>query len=397
MQFIHQLFAVGFLFRVNFRWALFLFWPMVLFGESAFPLWDSEVPFPESIEAIAPIDGVRYVNVFRSTPKWRFLHQSGIGFHNGVLFVGWVHAGRDEAEPDQVINGRRSFDGGRTWTDLEAIAPALDGAFRWEYCSFLPLNGRMWAITTRARDSWHFRDPVMELFRFDEAEENWIYHGPVLKDFIATDKPRRLANGNWLMAGWFVESYPEKPSHYRENTMVNRVAISDGDDLTTWRIREVPHGNGLVFPFISPIVDGSHVTGIFRNSQATWALVTHSTDNGETWTEAGKSNLPMTAVKPFGGILSDGRRYLVSCTPVSEGDHSREALTIAFSQPGKPALGRILKISRGRPYSLRYEGKGKRPQWSYPKAVEHEGHLYVIYTVNKEDAEMAVIPLEALR
>jgi hypothetical protein len=361
------------------------------------PLWSPDVPFPASVEAIEPVPYARYSTVYRATDETRFLHQSGIGFHNGTLFVGWVHGARDEAAPDQVINGRRSFDGGRTWTPLEVIAPYLDDKERWEYCSFISHAGKMWAVTTRTHDAWHFREPKMELFYFDEAAERWVRHGVVLDNFIATDKLRRLANGNFMMAGWFVTKYPDTPAHYRENTMVNRIAISAGADLTRWHITGVPHEEGMVFPFITPIIDGNHITAVFRNSKDTMAMVSVSHDHGETWSAAQLSNLPMTAVKPFAGVLSDGRRYLIACTPVEPGNHDRDALTIAVGEPGAATFSRIWKISRGRPYALRYEGRGKRPQWSYPKAVEHNGELYVIYTVNKEDAEMAVIPLAALR
>jgi hypothetical protein len=353
-------------------------------------LWAPEVPFPDSIEAIEPLAYASYSLAHRADANLRFLHQSGIGFHAGELFVGWNHAFQDESAGDVRINGRRSRDGGRTWTPLETIAPELPGDERWEYCSFLSHQGRMWAFSTRAGQAWDFSEPKMEAFVFDPEEARWERRGVVLEDFVASDKIRRLANGNHIMAGMFVRAQSG-------NDMENRIAISAGDDLTSWRQTRIPHPPGMRWPLVSLIVDGPRVTAILRNSKDTWALVSTSEDHGETWPEARLSNMPMIAMKPFAGMLSTGQRYLISGTPPAPGDHTRSALTIAVSEPGGPHFRRIWKISRGVPYPLRYPGAAKRPQWSYPKAVEHAGHLYVIYSVHKEDAEMAIIPLESLR
>jgi len=42
------------------------------------------------------------------------------------------------------------------------------------------------------------------------------------------------------------------------------------------------------------------------------------------------------------------------------------------------------------------KGWGGFPEWSYPYAIEHNGQLYIIYSVNKEDCEVSIIPLRAL-
>ena len=44
-----------------------------------------------------------------------------------------------------------------------------------------------------------------------------------------------------------------------------------------------------------------------------------------------------------------------------------------------------------------FAGKYKDRGWQYPYAHERNGKLYVIYSVGKEDCEMAIIPLTALR
>ena len=45
---------------------------------------------------------------------------------------------------------------------------------------------------------------------------------------------------------------------------------------------------------------------------------------------------------------------------------------------------------------MRFEGAYKGGSWAYPNAVEQDGKLYVVYSVNKEDCELSIIPLEGL-
>ena len=41
----------------------------------------------------------------------------------------------------------------------------------------------------------------------------------------------------------------------------------------------------------------------------------------------------------------------------------------------------------------RYEGKSKTLGYSYPKALVHDGWLYVSYSTNKDDAQYTRVPI----
>ncbi len=338
-------------------------------------LWDEEVAFPERLVDIAPLPYARYSTVHYATRDLGYLHEAGLEFHAGTLFAGWCHAISDEAAPDMRITARRSRDYGKTWEPLETIAPVVpNGIDRWEYCAFHSHQGRMWMFSTRCRDEWNMAQPVLCACVLDPETNVWSDPQPVIEaGFIATDKIRRLDNGNHILAGALVEDFVA-------GRIYNRIAISAGDDLTRWRVLAIPHEEGLQWPLVSLMVEGAHITAVMRNSKDTLALVSESSDYGESWSDAQWSNLPMTAVKPFAGVLSTGQRYVVACTPVARGDNSRLALTLAVSDPAGGALRRIWRISRGLPLEPRYPGRTKCAAWAYPKAVEHEGELYIIYS-----------------
>jgi hypothetical protein len=46
---------------------------------------------------------------------------------------------------------------------------------------------------------------------------------------------------------------------------------------------------------------------------------------------------------------------------------------------------------------MRYEGRAKSVGYAYPHSVVVGDHLWVVYSVNKEDIEIARIPLSELK
>lgn len=104
----------------------------------------------------------------------------------------------------------------------------------------------------------------------------------------------------------------------------------------------------------------------------------------------------MATSKPYAGILSTGQRYLV-CTTTANTGGARSPLTIAVSKPGEMLFSKVFLVRR----SLFPEGPGvssPNADFSYPYAVEHEGHLYIGYTHKSHIAnELAVVPVDSLK
>jgi hypothetical protein len=98
----------------------------------------------------------------------------------------------------------------------------------------------------------------------------------------------------------------------------------------------------------------------------------------------------MADSKPYVLRLSTGQRCLVSNWP------SRDTLLIAVSEPGETLLSHVHRIRHGRSPSARGSGHFGSSQWSYPYAHEHDGRIYVVYSITKEDCGLSIIPLEAL-
>ena len=215
-----------------------------------------------------------------------------------------------------------------------------------------------------------------------------------------------MEDGNWIMAGISARGDASAGGVHPP-----AVAISRGDDFTTWDLVMIPvaEGLGAVWGESTLITQGRRITNIARYGAKALALVATSDDYGRTWTPSQPSNLPMTTSKPYAGRLSSGEPYLI-CTTTADNDSKRTPLTIALGPPGESTFSRALVIRRSE-----HDGEAEShpgAQLSYPYAIEHDGQLYVGYSNsgggvgrvgegrqlwNNNSGELAVIPVATLR
>ena len=120
------------------------------------------------------------------------------------------------------------------------------------------------------------------------------------------------------------------------------------------------------------------------------AWVATSDDSGRTWSKARPSTLPMPRSKAYLGKLSTGQLYLLSNLK------NRDTLVISVSMPGERTLSRKWRIRHGKSEPPRFPGAAKAKQWSYPYGHEHDGKLYVVYSIGKEDCGLSVLPIPSL-
>lgn len=351
-----------------------------------FELWDTRVPFP-SVETMPFLSTVTHVSVERATPKGPYyLHESGIAYYKGQLHALWANGPTELNFYEESTRTRVSKDKGMTWSASTEIAPG-GPQFAHNHPVIFTHKGQLWAYATNFNKGE--KRPRVKAFLFNAKSGKWEARGQVMEDFVPFDPPKKMADGNWILTG--EKSFDTNP----------RVLISNGDDFSHWTPVDLPMPDGmkLIFPETTTLVYPDELIAVTRNSLAPRALVSVSRDNGRRWSTLEVSNLPMVASKPLGGVLSTGQRYLISNTP----DKGRQLLTIAVTAPGERKFSKVWKI-RHQGYPLRrstqyvpLEAKDGTTHWAYPAALELDGKLYVTYSVAKEDCELSIIPLTALR
>ena len=416
--------------------------PSRLWGGGAFP----------AVSRIPLLDEVTHVVVHRGAAGDGFLHGAAIVHHGGTWHVSWGSSPVDENSLLERECGRRGAarDGARRWGPVEVIGPNLGGREARSHGVFHVQDGELWSLVPRfgrprdAADAGStFPGLVTDAFRLDPGSGRWeLAAEAVVHDFWPMDAPTRLPDGRWIMGGLTGRQNPvvatsaEAPLAW-ERAEIPRPAGYDmrfaetsvlawpvgGESASSARDRDedrdrytgIARRTGSPDRFARPprgaagyrsessgaagrSARSDQCTAIVRYSAGSLpgiaeqvALVSDSADGGRTWSPLAASNLPMTASKPYAGHLSTGQAFLV-CNAGPD----RHTLVVAVGAPGERAFSRVWRVRHGASPDLRLPGRAKSPQWSYPYAHEHDGRLYVVYSIGKEDCGLSIIPVHAI-
>jgi hypothetical protein len=358
------------------------------------PLWDDTLTLPKAAE-LTQVAGVKFHVIKKPRPDTddcKFTLGVGLVWHKGKLYASYAYNKGNENTPAEEAHVRVSSDGGKTW-EPSVVMDAGEGDLAVSHGVFLSHGDKLWAFMgafyahTQLYHRVHTR-----AYRLNETTDAWEPQGAVVDGgFWPMQEPQKMADGNWIMAGFRIGGQYGQPGN------PPAVAISKGDDFTKWEMVVIPPAPGLgtIWGESTVIVEGKRILNIARYGKKAVTLLSVSEDHGRTWTRTAPSNLPMATSKPYAGILSTGQRYLV-CTTTADTGGSRSPLTIAVSRPGETVFSKVFLIR-----TSVFEGtpgvSAANADFSYPYAVEHEGKLYVGYTHKSHAAnELAIIPVEQL-
>ncbi len=68
-----------------------------------------------------------------------------------------------------------------------------------------------------------------------------------------------------------------------------------------------------------------------------------------------------------------------------------------YDEPVRMADGNLITGGQDKEGPPRFSGKAKGKQGSYPYGYEHDGKLFVVYSIGKEDCGLSVLPIESLK
>lgn len=336
--------------------------------KSLLSMIDSKV-FLDNINAfeLSMRDDCIMQEVHRPTSDYCFLHETAIIEYKGVLFASWYNNEKVELFGRSPIRGRRSSDGGKTWSDVEVIIDDPSGKIL--YCPpvYGICDGKLYMFVNEmiSADFMH----ALDLFVYDEASQKFkmLWSKPI--PFKINTNVQVLPNGKLMLPGRIAEldSFPNTPA----------VLISDSGKIDAeWRLVKImengnlPNGNEFEHPECSAIINNGKIYMFCRNTdRCIVPLVFISEDNAETW-KMYSHDIPFADSKIYSGTLSDGRNYVIgNIMP------DRKKLAILFSKKGTMHFDKAFLLADNQCFND-YNGQ----QWSYPCAYESQGKLYVIYS-----------------
>ncbi len=301
--------------------------------------------------------------------EYTFLHEAALIEYHGTLFASWYNNPQYELNGRTPIRGRRSHDGGKTWSPVEVIVD--DPTEKILYCPpvYGICNDRLYLLINEMVAPDHIH--ALDLFIYDNEKDcfRMLWSKPI--PFKLNTNVCTLPNGKLMLSGRVgeLDRFPNTPA----------VLISDcGEIDTDWRLIKIaengnlPDGAHLVHPEISSILCDHKIYMFCRNDLRRIPLLYISEDNGETWSAPYAHNIPFHNSKIYSGTLSDGRNYVIG--NIGGG---RSQLAIFFSRPGTMHFDSGILLQNGsHPDFL------QACMWHYPMAVEFDGELKIICTLS---------------
>lgn len=310
------------------------------------------------------------VLVHEPDDRFGFLHEAAIIEYHGVLYASWYNCPKEELKGYTPICGKRSYDGGKTWTDLEVICENKSGKIM--YCP--PVYGicddKLYIIVNQmvAPDYMHSLD--LYLLNNETKEFEFLWSRPI--PFKLNTNVVSLPNGKLMLPGRIgeLDGFPNTPA----------VLISDSGKIDAeWRLVKIaengdlPDGRKLVHPEISVMCVDNILYMFNRNDQRKVPFVYISKDFGENWSCAHNHDIPYVSSKIYAGNLSSGRNYLVA--NIDEFDRSK--LAVYFTDKNSKNFNKKILLFDKENTNIK-----NATACHYPCAYESDGKLYIIATVS---------------
>lgn len=330
--------------------------------------------------------------------------EDGPHYANGVVMVAfkgdlycmWQTSAKDEDAEDTWVAYARSTDSGKTWSEPMVLCPTVNNG----YCAsggWMATDDRLIAyINVRTKDianSGGYTQYVESAdgLTWTTPQNVTMADGSQLNGIFEQD-PHVLKDGRIIGA-----------AHFQPGLKLCPIYTDDPTGRSGWHKGNFQHtDNGTQSAELEPSFflqqDGTLVMTMRDQKGSYKVLAATSTDRGETWTKAVKTNMPDSRAKQCAGNLPDGTAFIVNNpgrVTNSSNTTWRVPLALTLSADGKTFdRSYLLRSGESSDYpARRYEGKAKTLGYSYPKALVHDGWLYVSYSTNKDDAQYTRVPV----
>ncbi len=343
--------------------------------------------------------------LYRPQSDWTYSHHASLTKFRGRFYAMWSNGWVNEDDVGQRVLAACSADG-ILWSDPYPLFESFPDGSTLTAAGWFEHDGVLNAYAGRYRyrgvrslqDQRPKGDCEHEgttLFCRTSADgQTWSDVTDLHLPVIPNQGPRRLSNGRLLICGNVTAPYTDDKAGLSgwKIAGLNPCPVAGlQDDSEGFWVHQKLRGDEYGICEGSFFEKDGRIQMLFRDAKGKLLISSESTDFGESWSKPVQTDFTDNNSKFYCMRLTDGRYAIVS-NPEQKGP--RCPLAISLSGDGEHFTVRNLIATE--PIPRRYEGMYKGGIYGYPHAIEADGILYVICSVNKEDIYLFRIPVKDL-
>ena len=370
-------------------------------GTAVVPMWDA----PMARKPLRGGAGFQVLLEAEHDTVWQptvredgaYNHYAALIHFKGQFYAMWGNHELGEDAPGQRVLFARA-DAWNNWTDAEELFPAPG-----------PVQPRSERGIHLKADRWAVIDDKLYAITYVHGAGVYPIARSVSEDgvlgepFLVRGLPRNGSLPEYMQDNG--NSTPPElggrlSEWYHDNNQISWWAGAN------WGVqRRAVDEASLIESFIYPAKDGRLVLmlrdwGTPMNAVHSNRMYVSFNDGEGGWGTPYPTDIPDSPSRAEALTLEDGTVLLIGSQNVPHFDEAlyldRDPITVSISEDGY-TFDRIYALRTDSPTGFRISGVGGRnPGYGYPSSIVHEGWLYTLYSIGKEDMGITRVPLSVL-
>ena len=316
--------------------------------------------------------------ISRKDDKLKFQLHNYLLHHDGQFWCMWSQGPPVEDEPSQHVRFATSPDGLK-WSEPQVLAAPPKEGYGYIARGFWVRDGELLALIAHFKGKGAFgtdKELKLEAFAWSPQQKSWSHKGLVYDNAINNFPPEKLPSGEWMTT--------RRDPRFNVTMMIGGVKAFN--DWQTVPVVKVDYRKSKFRPDepVWYVAQDKSLVALFRDNGGSQHLF-HATsqDNGRNWSTPAATNFPNTSSKLFSLETTLGCRVLISNANPPKG---RRFLHLSLTEDGK-VFRRLAELA------IPDVPVGNL---QYPHAIEHDGHVFITFSRNKNQSEVFKVPLSEI-
>lgn len=379
-------------------------------------MWECPQPDPATVGAGYPIlEGATHTEVYHATPETGgYSHHAKLAVHDGIFYAMWSNHPRGEDAPGQFVRFSVSRDG-KTWSAPQRLFPPY-GEIRGFHetgpygfaAHWVAVEGKLYGIMQ-----------LLDFVGFANSDRSSVQdrqdgqHGLMVRDDLGMVARSVDPSGSDTALGPILrlpcsEALMATEPLAKEIDLTNEAKRATAEAIRAALAARIPAGERTAVdtkrpcePVYYRAKNGKYVC-LLRDDEYSHRMYVSVSDDGKTWPAAQPTDIPDSPSLSDAVVLDDGTLLLIGNQMAPKFDnpgeikhYGRDPLMVSVSADGY-RFTRAFALRTGRQQFRVPNVGGRDGGGQYPSGLVHEGRLYVLYSMGKEDIWISSVALRDL-